>query len=307
MHHLPRHGDLGGHVRQAEGHGLVLDDRLAEALALTGVIARRFERGTGHAHRLRSDADAAAFKVGQGNPVAFALLAQTIGQRHLHVFEEDLAGVGRMLAELVFDPRDFVARRIGRHYKGADATFAGTRIGHRKHDHHPGILPGGDELLAAVEHIMIAFQARTGFQAAGVGTGLGLGQRKGTEHRTAGQRFEEALFLLIGAVVEDRYATHGVVHAHDGRAGAIAGGDFFQRHGVGQVTGVASAPLLRHQHAEEAQPGHFADGFLGKTVLAVPLGSEGLQPFLGKVPGHVADLLLVVIGDHGESLNLVTT
>ncbi|MCY1381500.1 hypothetical protein D9M69_694150 [compost metagenome] len=38
-------------------------------------------------------------------------------------------------------------------------------------------------------------------------------------------------------------------------------------------------------------------------MLAVPLGSEGLQPFLGKVPGHVTDLLLVVIGDHGESLN----
>ncbi|MNO88633.1 hypothetical protein D3C76_800890 [compost metagenome] len=50
MHHLPRHGDLGRHVRQAERHGLVLDDRLAEALALAGIVAGRFERGAGHAH-----------------------------------------------------------------------------------------------------------------------------------------------------------------------------------------------------------------------------------------------------------------
>ena len=52
---------------------------LPKALALPGVVTRRFERGAGHAHRLRGDADAPAFEVGQGDPVAFALLAQPVG------------------------------------------------------------------------------------------------------------------------------------------------------------------------------------------------------------------------------------
>ncbi|MNF72779.1 hypothetical protein D3C84_547620 [compost metagenome] len=149
---------------------------------------------------------------------------------------------------------------------------------------------------------MIAFKACTGFQAAGVGTGLGFGEGKSAEHRTAGQWLEEALLLIVVAVVEDRHATHGVVHAHDGRAGAVAGGDFFQGHGVGQVTGVATAPLLWNEHAEKAQFGHFTDGFLGETVFAIPLGGERLQPFLGKLPGRFADLQLFVIGNHGKSL-----
>jgi len=92
------------------------------------------------------------------------------------------------------------------------------------------------------------------------------------------------------------------MYAHDGRAGPVAGGDFFQGHGVGQVAGVATAPLFRHQHAEKAQFGHFADGLLGKAVLAVPLGRERFQAFLGELSGRVADLQLFVIGQHVQSL-----
>lgn len=103
MHHLPGDGDLGRHVRQAERDGLVFDDRLAEALTLTSVIPGRFKRGAGHAHRLRRNADTPALKVGQGNSVTFALLAQTVGHGDLHVFEEDLAGVGGVLTEFVFN------------------------------------------------------------------------------------------------------------------------------------------------------------------------------------------------------------
>ncbi|MOA06842.1 hypothetical protein D3C78_1265070 [compost metagenome] len=137
---------------------------------------------------------------------------------------------------------------------------------------------------------MIAVQARTGLQAAGVGTGLGLGQRERAEHGAAGQRLEELLFLLIVAELEDRHTADRVVHAHDGRTGTIAGGDFFQGHGVRQVPGVATAPLFRHQHAEEAQLRHLANGFFREAMLAIPLGGKRLEPLLGKLPCRFADL-----------------
>ncbi len=75
QHHLPRHGDLGRHVGQAKGDGLVFGKRLAECLSVPGVIAGGFEGCTRHAQSLGGNADAPAFQVRQGNAVTLALLA----------------------------------------------------------------------------------------------------------------------------------------------------------------------------------------------------------------------------------------
>lgn len=147
---------------------------------------------------------------------------------------------------------------------------------------------------------MVAFQACAGLQAAGIGASLRLGQGESTEHRTCRQRGEELLFLLLVAEAQDRHATHRVVHAHDGRAGAIARSDFLQGHGIGHITGVATAPLLRHQHAEQAQFGHLVDGLFREAMVLVPLLGKRLQAFLGERTYRVGDLLLLVIYQHGS-------
>ena len=51
--------------------------------------------------------------------IALAFLAETVVRRQAHILEHDLAGVGGVLAELVLDARDDVARRVGRHDEGA--------------------------------------------------------------------------------------------------------------------------------------------------------------------------------------------
>ncbi|MNF90230.1 hypothetical protein D3C84_727870 [compost metagenome] len=142
---------------------------------------------------------------------------------------------------------------------------------------------------------MIPLTPGAGLQAAGIGTGLGLGQRKGTEHCATGQRLEELLLLRVIAKLEDRHTTHRVVHAHDGRASAIASGNLFQRHGVGHVAGIAATPLFRHQHAKQTQFGHLLDGLFGKALLTVPLLGKRPQAFLSELTDRVTDLLLFVI------------
>ena len=114
QHHLPGRVDARGHVSQAEGHGLVLHDGLAESLPVARIIARALEGRARHAHRLRGDADATALKVGQRDLVALAFLAQPPRGRDAHVLEGDLAGVGQILSELVLDTHDLVARGVGR-------------------------------------------------------------------------------------------------------------------------------------------------------------------------------------------------
>ncbi len=71
----------------------MFEDRFAESLALACVVARAFECGARHAYRLRRNADAAAFQIGQRNLVALAFRAQAVGGRNAHVFKGDVAGV----------------------------------------------------------------------------------------------------------------------------------------------------------------------------------------------------------------------
>ena len=263
-----------------------------------GVVARRLERRARHADRLGGDADAAAFEVGQGDAVTLALLAQAQRGRDTQVVEGQLAGVRGVLAELVLDPHHLVAGRVGGHDERADAALSGIRIGDREDDHHPRVAARSDELLGTVQHVVVTVAAGAGLQEARVGTGLRLGQGEGAEHRTLGQRTEEALLLLGAAELVDRHAADRVVHAHDGRAGAVASGDLLEGHGVGQVPGLRAAPFLGHQHAEEAEVGHLADRLGRETVLAVPVGGERFQPFLGELPRHVTDLDLFFAGNH---------
>src|SRR5260370_19378965 len=91
---LARGLDLRGAVGQAKAHGLVVEDGLAEALALLGVLQRAIEGRTRHAHALRGNADAPSFQRRQRNPVALALGADEVGGGDARALQLDL-GRGR--------------------------------------------------------------------------------------------------------------------------------------------------------------------------------------------------------------------
>lgn len=63
QHQLSRGFEFCGEIGQPESDGLVLDDGLAETPAIPSIAHGDVERRLGHADTLRSDADAADFKV----------------------------------------------------------------------------------------------------------------------------------------------------------------------------------------------------------------------------------------------------
>jgi hypothetical protein len=70
----------------------------------------------------------------------------------------------------------------------------------------------------------------------------------------AGSQFLQVFFLLcVGAEGVDRTADHGVLHADDGRHGAITRGDLFQRQRQRNIVEAGTAPLLGHHHAADAE------------------------------------------------------
>src|SRR4051812_14215178 len=75
---LSRRFHLRRHIGEAEVDCLVLDQRLAHALAFGGVGERRLQGGARDAGRLRGDIDAPGFEIGEGDTVAHAFLPQEV-------------------------------------------------------------------------------------------------------------------------------------------------------------------------------------------------------------------------------------
>ena len=301
---LARRFDLRRHVGQAELHGLVFIDGLAETFPFARVAQRCLIRGARHAHGLRGDADASPFQAGQGDLVALSLFANQIFRRDAAVVEEDLRRVRRMLAHLLFQSRHDVARRVRRHPEGADAALAGRLVGDGHDDGDVRILAAGNELFRAVDHVVIAIARGRRAQGRGVAARVRFRQAKCAQHRALRQRAQPLFLLRIVGVHHGDAADGAIVDGDDGRGAAIAGGDFFQHQGQRYVVEAGATERFGHGHAKGAQRGQFLQFFLGEMMFLVPAGRVGRQALARKTAQRFLDHRLFFIEYHGTSSRL---
>jgi hypothetical protein len=138
--------------------------------------------------------------------------------------------------------------------------LAGGLVGDGEDDRHLRVLAGGDELLDAVEDEMIAIAVGAGGDRRRIGTGMRFGQAEAAEHLAARQWFEPGFLLFVAAVLHGDAAGQRVLHADDGRGGAVAGGDLFDHQHQRHVVHAGAAPLLGNDHAERTEFAEFAQG-----------------------------------------------
>ena len=119
------------------------------------------------------------------------------------------------------------------------------------------MLAGGDELLDAVQHEMVAVARGAGGDRRGVGTGVRLGQAEAAEHVATGERLQVFLLLFVAAVLHRDAAGQRVLHADDGRGGAIAGGDLLQHQHQAHVVHAGTVPFFGHGDAHGAEGAEF--------------------------------------------------
>ena len=108
---------------------------LAEGLALLRVLDRQFDRALDHRGRRHAQQQALVRQLAHQlrEALAFLLAEQVVG-RHAHAVEEQLGGVGGMLAELLQPPADAEARQVfGLQHDQRDAAAAGVAGAHRHH------------------------------------------------------------------------------------------------------------------------------------------------------------------------------
>ena len=96
----------------------------------------------GHAGRLSGDADAPALQVGKRDLVTRTRLAEHQIGRQRHVLENDLAGIGGLLAQLLLHAGHLVAGCIRRDDKGGYPLLALRRFRDREDDGDIAVPPG---------------------------------------------------------------------------------------------------------------------------------------------------------------------
>ena len=255
MDQLASRLDLRRHLRELELYRLMLEDRFAEGLAFFRVAQRGLEGSPRHTHTLRSDADAATFKARECDLVAGARLADHQTRRDAAVLEQDLRRVARVLAELVLYAGDRIARRFRGHDERADAALAGSLVSHGHHDCHFGVLARGDELLDAVQHIVVAVKRRGRAQAGRVGADVRLSQTERAKHLAARERHQPLLLLRLAREAHHDRADGAVVDRHHRAGAAIASGDFLKDDRQRRVVEPGTAVLVGHGDAVAAELG----------------------------------------------------
>ena len=167
--------EIGRHVSQLELGVLELGNGFAELLALLHIDYRLIKAALRPAQRAGADVQPAAIEPGHGKLEAVTFLAHAVGNRHAGILEHDLRSRRCVPAQLAFGCAERDARRVLFDDKARNALGAAVAGSH--HDDVDVIISAaGNELLGAVQHIVIAFETRGGGQRGRVRSRAGFGQ-----------------------------------------------------------------------------------------------------------------------------------
>ena len=195
-------------------------EAFAERFPFVHVGQRLVERALRAAKRTGRDIDAAAVEPGHRNLEADAFVAEPVGNRHPRILENHRAGRLRIPAHLALVGADRKPGRIAFNDNGRDA--AGSVAAGPHHRHIEVALAGTrNELLLAVEHVVIAVAHRAGAQRRGVRSGAGFGQAIAREQFHGAELRQPLLALGVVAVSVDHPGRH-VVDRDERRHGRAA-------------------------------------------------------------------------------------
>ena len=208
--------DLRRDVGEHELDPLEARDRLPKLLTFLDVIQRIRKSALGDAEGLRADAGARAIQHRERDLETRALFAQTIRGRHLHFLENDLRGGRAADAELVLELFDLPRAGLSLQHKCGDAAVIGRGIRLRKYDEGAGDAAMRDELLGAVEHVIVAVLDGASPHRSRIRSAARFRQRIGGDPFARSERRAQSLLLLLGSRDENRIGTQ-CLHSEDQR------------------------------------------------------------------------------------------
>src|SRR5579863_445397 len=288
VYHEPRRLDLGGHLCDLKLDALEFADGLAELFALLRVLAGKFPRAAGQADHLGADADAAFVQRLNGDLVAFAGFAQHVVFGHAAVFQDQFASGRGADAQLVF----FLAHReSGESFfdqEGGDAFVSGAGIDGGEQNEQSCFFAVRDPQLAAVQHVVAAFEFGTGLQRERVGAGTGFAQGVGPDDLGCHLR-QVALLLLIAAPTQQRVVDQRVLHVDDHARRGVHPRQLFDRKNGLKKLCAAPAVLLGNLNPHQPQLEKLVDEIFVEDSLLVHLFDQRTDLLVSKLVNVVAE------------------
>jgi len=301
-HDAHRHA-LGLQVGELELGVLEVPDGLAEGLAVLHVVDGVLQAGLEHGRGAQRDREALLRQLFHQRVHALALAAEDVAGGNAHVVEEELGGVGGMLADLVELAAAAEARAVGLDEDQAHRLGAGLGgIGLGDQDDQVAVQAVADEGLAAVDDVLVAVTDRGGADVLQVAAGARLGHRDGEDGLAGGAARQPLRLLLLGAepvdVGRDDVGVQPEAHAGDAQPAHL-----FGEHRRVAVVAAAAAVFLGQRGAKQAFLAGLEPQLARHAARLVPGVHVGHALALQEAAHRGAELFMVVAIDGAGDLH----
>eukprot|EP01137_Pigoraptor_chileana_P021862 Opistho-2@86090 len=284
--------EVSRHVGEHELRVLEIGDRLAELLAVLGIGDRFVEAALRAAERAGTDVEASAVEPRHRKAESVALGADEVFDGDAAILEDHLGGRRSVPAELFLGRAEAEARRVLFDDEAADPLrlfLAGA-----DHADVDVVITGArDELLRAVQHIMVAVALRRRLERRGVGPRTRFGEAIARDLLHADEVGQEARLDLGPAETVDHPGRHIVDRDIGAGRGAAIGHRLHDQRRFHPAEPDA-ARFLADVNRAEAQLARRLPHVDGIMMFLVPFGREGRDAVGGEFARHILDGELVV-------------
>jgi hypothetical protein len=239
------------------------------------------------ADRTGADVEPPTVESGHRDSEADPFRPDPIGHRDADAFHDHLSRRLRAPAHLFLDGAETQARRLLVDQERRNSRRP-TLARARHHEIDIADARAGDELLDAIEHVIVAAAARSRRERRGVGARARLGQAVARDQFHVGEARQIAAFELRRAEAFDDPGNHIMDRQERGDAWIASRQSLEDQRRV-ETGHAAAAMLFADVDCSHAQGRRLAENVGGKVLLLVPAKRVRRQALIGERFRHVAD------------------
>src|SRR5438128_204576 len=286
----PGRVDFRRHVRELPLDRLEIRDLLSERLPFLRVLRGLLEGPLADAERLGCDSDPSSVERLHRDREAFVKVSQEVLLRNPTAIKPEGDRVARADSHLVLLLQHGEALGVGRDDECGNLVFLRARP--RINDNNLGHGPVRRERLRAAQDPFVPLERRGGARRGRVGATPRLRERVGAHPFSPRDRFEEPPLLLLGPIVQERFADEAVAHRRDDAGACIPAGELLDRDRIADGVQPRAPVLLRDEDPEESELAHLLGPRVRELLTLVERAGLRDDLLLGEVADRLARNLL---------------
>ena len=282
------HSHIGNHgLDHLEG-----SDGLTELSSFPSIMGRNIQAGLGQTYGHSCHERTGAVQGVHGDAEALAFPAYPHGFRNHHIFQDQLTGIGRTDAHLVFFPAHTETGRPFRYDKGRQPADPAGFPGIGEHQEAVGDAPVGDEYLVPVQDVMVPVFYGFGGYCPCIGAGARFRQSKSSQFARI-QQVALVFFLFLIASQQNGVGSQGV-GGNGGGDTSTALAQFFIDGRNGNAVQSGAAIFFRNNQIQQAHIPRLLENFRSCMVSPVHFFRVGNDFLVYEIFHHRLQIQLLI-------------